>query len=138
MEAQEQKKLLTRPQIERLKALGSGLKVGRVLGERVLVKTVKPWTDMDRVEKEGHLVIPESVRQANEPKESTGVVVAVGDLMSEELLDVGTMVMFSVHAGWEFTIGGESGFRILDLKDVLCTLEQTEEEPTVVAPVKGD
>lgn len=136
---QDHKKVLTKPQVERLKALGSGLKVGKVIGDRVLVKTVKPWTDMDRVEKEGLLAIPQSAREANTPKESTGVVVGVGTEVSMySELEVGTMVMFSVHSGWEFAIGGEDGFRVLDTKEILCTLEQTEEDGAVVVPVKEE
>lgn len=136
MENAADKKLLTKPQVERLKALGSGLKVGRVLGDRVLVKTVKPWTDLDRVEQEGILVVPKDLKESYTPKESTGIVVATG--FAPMGLDVGTMVMFSMHAGSEFSVGGEEGFRILDAKDILCTLEQADVDPAIVVPVKED
>ena len=137
MDSQEHKQLITKPQVERLKALGSGLKVGRVLGDRVLVKTVAAWTDMDRVEKEGLLEIPKAVRDANTPKESSGVVIGVGSQLSQELA-IGDMVMFSMHAGSEFSVGGEEGFRILDSKEILCTLEQDGEEPVELIPVRGE
>lgn len=123
--------MLTKPQIQRLKQLTNGLEVGRVLGDRVLVKTVDPYTEMDRVEKEGLLVIPETAKEENSPLPTTGIVVAVGfnaqtNARGEPILTEGDMVMFSKYAGTDVFLN-EEAFRILDTKEILCTLVESKE-----------
>lgn len=152
MEVNELKAQL-KPQLSRLKALGEGIKVGRVLGSRVLVKTVKPFTDADRVEKEGLLYVPKAVKDENTPLPTTGVVIAVGDSVRcrncwqyksdhfersndkyEPLVAEGDMIMFSKFAGMDFMVANED-FRIVSTDEILCTLVDVEE---VVAEVAGD
>lgn len=135
MTSKELRETIVRPNVVRLKALGIGIKVDKVLGRRLLIKLVIPFTDMDRVEKEGLLALPESVKKANTPTPSTGVVVGHGHELTEEerqLVPEGVMVMFSRFAGTDFTVDEES-LRILDVSEVVCTLADTE---GVVVPVK--
>jgi co-chaperonin GroES (HSP10) len=140
--------LLPKPQLLRLKDMGvEGARVLEVVGNRILVKTVRPWTDMDRLEKEGLLAIPETAKDRNTPLPSTGIVLQLG----AELLDIkrtprnfdadgrmivqeGSMVMFSRLSGTDIGVGGESDLRILFLDDVYCTLTIPE---TGVLPVKS-
>lgn len=111
------------------------MRVGRVLGNRVLVAPVKPYTDMDRVEKEGLLVIPQAAREANTPKESTGIVIAVGDEAHHPALKEGTAIMFGKHSGFEILVDEEE-YRIIEVSDILCTIEF--DDPSVVVPVKEE
>lgn len=140
MTSAEVKAAIGKPAIARLKDLGKGLKVGRVLGPRVLVKTVIPMTDLDRIEKEALLVLPEHLKKSYTPAPSTGIVVATGPdcNFTEGGADVavGEMVMFSRFAGSDFNIGEEEGFRILDIKEILCVLEEIE--PGGITPVKAE
>lgn len=121
------------PQAARLKALGKGISVEHVLGNRVLVSTVIPYTDMDRLEEKGLLYIPETVKDKNTPLPSTGKVVALGEGVSKEdaaLLTQGILpdgslsyvgVLFSKFAGQDFMIQEES-FKIIAVEEILCTL----------------
>lgn len=77
-----QRNLLTKPQIERLKALGSGLQVEHVMGDRVLIKPVVPKTELDRLEQEGILFGPEDAKELNTPLPSVGVVMQRGTKVS--------------------------------------------------------
>lgn len=131
MDSKEVRATLTKPQIARLKQMTAGLRVGRVLGERVLVKLAIPYTEMDRLEKEGLVVIPETARDANTPMPTTGVVVATGEAVGE--LHEGDMIMFSKYAGTD-AIFNEEEFRILEEREVLCTLV-TDEPLAPVAPI---
>ena len=74
--------MLTKPQIERLKALSHGMAVEHVMGERVLVKPVTPKTDMDRLEQEGLLFMPEDAKEVNTPLPSVGVIMQRGTKVS--------------------------------------------------------
>lgn len=149
--------LIGKPQIARLKALGSGLKVGQVLGSRVLAIAVEPETEMDRVEQTGLIHIPKDVKKENTPMPTTGIViqcgpdipcricgrapwgtVGMGDLVHsfdgvdyrkeggfahpyEAGLHEGDMIAFPKFAGSEHIISEES-MRIMDFREVLCTL----------------
>lgn len=128
------KTVLTRPQIDRLKQLTNDLKVGYVLGDRVLVKLVEPFTDMDRVEKEGRLIIPETVKEANQPMPTTGVVVAIGAGVNSPYIAEGDMIMFSRFAGSDCYFN-EEHFRIMEIREVLCTLHETRPEVPTLAPI---
>lgn len=121
----------------------------------MLVKLVVPFTDMDRVEKAGLLVLPQTVKENNTPLASTGVIVKLGELfrsmpglyqMDEEdrirlgmdpkepppVLQEGTMVMFSRFAGSDVRVDEEQ-FRILDESEIMCTLTDVN---NVVTPIK--
>lgn len=138
MTPKETKATLQKPQMLRLKDLGGGMHVGRVLGNRVLVSPVKPHTEMDEVEKKGLLVIPETVREANTPKETTGLIVMVGSEVSDTdqmVLREGVAIIFGKYSGFEILVE-EEPFRIIDVEDILCTIEF--EDPTAVVPVRGD
>lgn len=134
MDSKEVRQQLSKAQVMRLKALGKGIKVGQVLGPRLLVRTVSPFTKMDEVEKKGILFIPETVRDQNTPLPTTGVIVAVGELerRDRDIFAEGVMVMFPKFSGMDFTVE-EEDFRILETREVLCTLEGVDE----VVPVKG-
>lgn len=139
MEEKHLQEVLGPPQIAKLKALGKGILIGKVLGMRVLVKTISPFTKMDEVEKQGLLYIPESVKQQNEPLPSTGIVLQVGEEVKQSpaysaVLTEGTAVMFSKFAGTSFVVEEETGFRVLDVSEIMCTLEIDE---GVLAPVAG-
>lgn len=147
MDSKELKQMLTKPQIAKLKQLTNDLQVGRVLGDRVLVKVVDPYTEMDEVEKKGLLVIPETVRDANQPMPTTGIVVAVGDITlvyddntgkGYKPVHEGDMVMFSKYAGSECYFNNEH-FRIMEVKEILCTLVEREgaSVPSVVPVIEG-
>jgi len=151
--------MLTKPQIQRLKQMTDGLEVGRVLGERVLVKLVTPYTDMTRVQKEGLLFIPETAEEANTPLPTTGIVVAVGRLTCHfcggpwhddqekgainiahdymGTIGEGDMLLFSKYAGTDVYLN-EEAFRIMDVKEVLCTLVEREAGVGAVIPINND
>lgn len=118
-----------KPQASRLKSLGLGIRVKAVLGKRILVKTVDPYTEMDRVEEQKLIHIPEKVKEANKPLPTTGFVVAHGHAMTEaeqQLLPIGAAVMFSKIAGSEWTMNNED-YRVIDLQEILGVLEMEEE-----------
>lgn len=119
----EVQKAIGKPQIARLKALGSGAHVQVVLGNRVLIKTITPWTEGDRVEKEGLLYLPEDVKKANTPLPSTGIVVQVGRGVSPEDAELleGAAVMFSKFAGSDFIVSEEE-YKILEVPEVMCVI----------------
>lgn len=119
----EVQKAISKPQLSRLKSLGEGLEVGAVMGNRVLIKKIQPFTDLDRVEKEGRLYIPPGVKKDNTPLPSTGIVIGIGrDVSAEDskLLD-DAAVLFSKFAGHDFVVEGED-LMILDVSEVLCTI----------------
>jgi co-chaperonin GroES (HSP10) len=149
MDQAQLKAAIGKPQMTRLKQIGAGIKVGQVLGSRVLVKTVVPRTDMDRVEEAGLLTLPKWVKKENTPLPTTGVVLLVGpdvpcrtcgELSREHLqldgndwsckynpaIKEGDMVMFPKFSGSDFTIENED-LRILEAAEVMCTLVDTEE-----------
>lgn len=126
--------LQNKPSVLKFKALSDGLAVKSVMGKRILVIPIESYTDMDRVEKSGKLFIPESVREKNQPPPSSGVVVQIGtgcdcdenkDENGELIVREGSMVLFSKYAGAEFIIDQKS-YKVLDLVEVLCTLEDTK------------
>lgn len=125
MTTKEQRAALTKPQMARLKEVGRGVKMGLVLGDRVLVQPIKPFTKADEVEKKGLLFIPETTKEANTPLPSTGIVMQNGEGTSSEWrldVPVGTAVMFSKYGGTVFIIE-QLEYRMFDTKDIMCTLE---------------
>ena len=123
-----------KPQSLRFKELGTGLRVGRVIGNRLLVKTVEDLTAMDQAQKSG-LYIPKAVKDANKPMPSKGVVVAVGEGASPEWHE-GDMVLFGKYTGTDFACN-EQDFRIVNADEVLCTLVDTDES-VVAVPTEGE
>lgn len=104
------------------------------------MKTVKPYTAMDRAKDSG-LHLPESAVKEHELMPSTGIIIELGNSLvtywynndtfekikePNEDFAVGDMIMFSRYAGTTFNIENED-FRILDVKEVMCKLEATEE-----------
>lgn len=147
MESKDLKTTLSRAQVTKLKALGAGIKVGKVMGRRVLVKLVIPHTAMDEVEKKGVLFIPETVKEANTPLPSTGVVVQIGQELKNDdytpkdsMVQEGDMVMFSRFAGTDFIVEQED-YRMLEEQEIMCTLVPADEEESLgslVAPIMAD
>jgi co-chaperonin GroES (HSP10) len=131
MEAKEHLAMLGKPEIEKLKAIGGGIKVARVCGRRLLVKPVTPFTEMDRLEKQGILYAPQTAKEANTPKPTVGVIVLVGDMVEGDFKE-GEGVMFTKFAGSDIMVENEA-FRIVHEDEILCTLDDTE---SVVVPVK--
>lgn len=128
--------LISNPQLHRLKDLGMGFKMGKVLGRRVLVQPVTPFTEMDRVEKEGLLYMPEKAKEQNTPAPTTGIVLQLGEeLLDEYKVDYddvpawpikpGDGVLFGKYSGIEATVGNVT-YRILNADDILCTIVDAE------------
>jgi len=156
MDQAQLKDAIGKPQLLRLKQLGSGIKVGKVLGARVLIMTVDPRTDLDRVEEEGIIMIPKWVKKENTPMPTTGVILEVGPELPCQLcgqpsfehsndewarcktysptLSPGDMVMFPKFSGSDFQVE-EQNLRIVESKEILCTLVDTQE---VLAEVSGE
>jgi co-chaperonin GroES (HSP10) len=131
------------------------------MGSRVLVKTVKPWTELDEVEKKGLIVAPDWVKKENTPLPTTGIVLMVGpdvvcgncghppsvahawenipmdyptDYCKEyqPSIQPGDMVMFPKFSGSDFNIEKED-LRILEAAEIMCTLVDVEGTLTEVA-----
>ena len=123
--------------------------MGKVLGSRVLIKTVAPRTEMDRVEQQGLVFIPKWVKKENSPMPTTGIVLAVGSDVQcaicgegglsgnhrddlaycasyTPIINEGDMVMFPKFSGSDFQIENED-LRIVDSKEILCTLVDTQQ-----------
>lgn len=140
MDQADLKSAIGKPHMIRLKQVGSGIKVGKVLGSRVLIKTVAPRTEMDRVEEQGLIVLPKWVKQENSPLPTTGLVLAVGPDCEQNhdptcdrffckcptIIQEGDMVMFPKFSGSDFQIENED-LRIVESKEILCTLVDTEQ-----------
>lgn len=105
-----------------LKELGAGLRVKKVLGERVLVRVVVPLTELDDYKKKG-LIIPQSVEKEYTPLPTTGIVVAAGE--DVKTIGEGDMVMFARLSGMDFTVS-EQSLRIINVKEILAVLEDTD------------
>lgn len=118
---EEMREAVGKPQALRLKALNRNMTVRRVLGTNVLVRTVKPWTQLDEVERKGLVYIPEAVKKANEPAPTTGVVMGLGEALNGELKE-GDMVMFSKYAGVDFHMQ-EDDYRLLPLENIMCVFD---------------
>ena len=80
------------------------------LGNRVLVLSA----GKDKTTASG-IIIPDSAVESNKPK--TGVIVAVGTKLEEEL-EIGMTVVFGKYAGFETTINKERHM-ILTVDDIL-------------------
>jgi co-chaperonin GroES (HSP10) len=141
------------------RVLGKGIEVHSVLGKRVLVSEIKPWTELDERNNrlmqagaptleapKGHYVNDTYVKTAEAPA-CTGFIVSVGDQVQHPLVREGGCVAFGNYAGTAFAVSQEA-FRILDLSEILFVLRSVEGEtmdsvhiPTredeVIGPVKA-
>ncbi len=124
----EARQLISTPQLNRLKDLGMGFKMGATLGRRVLVQPVEPFTEMDEVEKKGLLHIPESVKKQNTPLPTTGVVLSHGHLLTDQeraLMPEGCGIMFGKYSGTECVVAHVT-YRIVPFDEILCTVVDAE------------
>lgn len=138
---EELRGLVGRAEITKLKMLGTGLEVDRVLGRRVLIKEVEPETIMDRLEKEAVLVFTAQLKKDNTPRASTGIVVKVGEAyagLGMSPVEEGEMILFSKYAGVSFSVDEESGYRIIDENEIICTFKRAEKSDVMVLPVKAE
>lgn len=129
MDLKQLKAAIGKPQVEKLKAVGKGVRIGLVLGDRVLVKPIIPYTEMDEVEKKGLLYMPEQVKKDNTPLPSMGIVVQCGEGMFEHdavNLALGTGVLFSKFGGTDFVIDTVD-YKILDTAAIMATFVVEEE-----------
>jgi chaperonin GroES len=133
MISQEMKHLQAKRNSVRLRMLGSGLKVDKVFGERVLIKVVKPYTEMDRAKQAG-LALPQDAEERNTPLPSTGIVVMVGDGWYKSdthgtpdcPVAEGDMIMFSKYAGSDYRVD-EEDFKILSMSEVVARVVPAQE-----------
>lgn len=150
----EKRRLIPHEFCVTFKTLFRGLEVHRVLGERVLVDEVEPFTELDatqqRLAEMGlEFKAPEvfydahgNKKVAEKPRACTGIVIQVGDGIGGDDkasgLVEGAAVCFGAYAGTEYYIGGAK-FRILDISEILAVLRATEghELTEVIAPVKA-
>lgn len=124
---------IVKPSILRLKELGQGLRVGRVIGNRLLVRTVIDSTELDAIEKRGTLVIPKHLKDEYTPLPSKGVVVGIGEdvgyregTLGERAFEEGDMVLFGKYTGTDFRCN-EQNLRIINADEVLCVLIDTDQ-----------
>jgi|HubBroStandDraft_1064217.scaffolds.fasta_scaffold00148_47 co-chaperonin GroES (HSP10) len=141
MDLKDQIEQTVRPQALRLKELGKGLRVGRVIGNRLLVKTITDSTELDEIEKRGSLVIPKHIKKDYTPLPSKGIVVAVGEdvvhynIKGEPNFQEGDMVLFGKYTGTDFRCN-EEDLRILNAEEILCVLVDTDS--SVVGVLKDE
>lgn len=93
---------------------------------------------MDELEKKGLIYAPEDAKEKNTPLPTTGLVVEVGMGVGREMRDVlrpTTGVMFPKFSGSDFAIE-EEDYRILDVGEILCTLELEQVTPVAKRPGK--
>lgn len=127
-----------KPELEKLQVVFKGMRIGQVLGNRVLVEPADATTKMDELEEKarrgeaGGLYMPERDKERNTPRASQGIVLAVGNGVSakdEALLkdEYGNYkaVTFGQYSGGEW-IFEERVLRILELREVVAILEPIE------------
>lgn len=140
MNSAEQRQAVTRPQLMRLKDLGTGYAMKRVLADRVLIAPIEAFTDVDRLEKEGLIYAPTAVKDTNKPMPTTGKVIMVGPevpldpLNPAQMLVEGDVVMFSKYAGMDIELNGES-FKLLRYAEIACVIQETD--PGAITLVAG-
>jgi co-chaperonin GroES (HSP10) len=150
MTGEDLRKQISKPQVMRLQQIFEGLRVGDVLGDRVLVKAIKPLTKGDKLEaaaqagKPGGIYLPEDAKERNTPLPTTGFVLKIGDKVDREVIREGSMVMFGKYSGVDVMTSEfrddedkeKYSWRIMDTHEILCTLEAIEDSmESVVAPV---
>lgn len=120
MNSNEQRQSIGKPYLQKLKDLGMGLTMDRVLGDRVLIMPITPFTEMDKVEKAGLLFIPDSAKDTNAPPPTTGEVVMIGPDVNE-VVNVGEVVMFSRFAGMDIMLDNVS-MKLVHVNEIACVL----------------
>lgn len=119
MDSREQRQATIKPYLQKLKDLGAGLTMNRCLGTRVLIMPITPFTDMDRLEKEGLLIMPEKEKETNTPPPSTGEVLMIGPDVTS--VQVGEAVMFSRYAGMQIMLD-RANMLLVDEREIACVL----------------
>ncbi len=82
------------------------------IGARVLVKREEAQKT------KGGIYLPETAQE--KPKQ--GTIVAIGSEKTKDM-KVGDKVFFAAYAGSEVRVGGEEGYLILPMDEVLCVIE---------------
>lgn len=100
----------------RLRQLGDDLIIDTVYGNRCLVITVKPKTELDKYEALGLAVVN---KEEHTPRPSTGIIIQTGNQWSDPTTKIGDMVMFSRYGGADFKIG-DNEYRVLDFVEIFC------------------
>lgn len=130
MISEELRKKISNPEILRLQQVADGLKVGVMLGKRLLVEPVVPSTKIDELEKSGLLYAPSKAKEDNTPRPSTGIVLMVGNLCPKDgawaHLQPGAMILFNKFAPMAIAID-KRDLLIVGLDDIACTLEATDD-----------
>jgi co-chaperonin GroES (HSP10) len=121
MNSNEQRQALGKPYLQKLKDLGMGLSMDRVLGDRVLIMPITPFTEMDKVEKAGLLFIPDSARDINTPPPTTGEVIMVGPEVGS-VITIGEAVMFSRFAGMDIMLDNVA-MKLVHINEIACVLK---------------
>lgn len=119
MNTQEQKNAV-RPYVMKLKDLGMGIAMDRPLGDRVMIKPVDPFTDVDRLEKIGLLYAPANAKEQNTPPPTVGEILMIGPQVKD--VQVGEIVMFSRYAGMGITID-QGEYKLLHESEIACVLK---------------
>lgn len=130
MNSNEQRQALGKPYMQKLKDLGMGLSMDRVLGDRILIMPITPFTEMDKVEKAGLLFIPDSAKETNTPPPTVGEVVMVGpdvpfidlDNNTDQVVKVGEAVMFSRFAGMDIMLDNVA-MKLVHVNEIACVLK---------------
>lgn len=128
MNSNEQRQAVGKPYLQKLKDLGMGLEMDRVLGDRVLIMPITPFTEADRMEKAGLIVVPESVKDANIPPPTTGEVVMIGPEVNQEgqlpgsEINIGEFVMFSRFAGMDIMLDNVA-MKLVHANEIACVLK---------------
>jgi len=151
MEISENRRLIPNEYVICFKTLFRGLEVHRVLGDRVLVDEVIPFTEQDAVNERlakaapgKAIYAPEQFYDENnqrrvteKPKACVGVVITIGDGVTNAAIEEGSPVCFGMYSGTEYFIGG-ARFRILDVGEILAVLRAVKDHAItdVIAPVK--
>jgi co-chaperonin GroES (HSP10) len=125
MDHDQAKTIIGKPATARLKALGRGVTVRRVLGTRLLVRVLQSETEMDAVEKQGLLYIPEQIKKDNTPLPYMGVVVQLGEELQGSAPEVDDVVLFSKFSGTDVRLN-EQDFRIVEVNEVIAVLDVAE------------
>lgn len=142
---EERRRLIPNEYVIKFKQMFRGLEIDAVLGDRVLVDEVEPYTEVDAAMQRSGIVPPQAYYDANgtrrvteKPRACTGIVVTVGDGVTSSRIREGAAVCFGPHAGTEYYIGGAK-FRILDVSEILGVLRAVEGSALtdVIAPVKA-
>lgn len=125
---------LKKPELLKLKSIGFAQEIELVMGDRVVIAPVEAYTDMDRVEQEGKLVIPESVREKNQPKPTTGVIVKIGP--DVKFMQAGMMVVFPMYHGHTIRIDNVE-YIVMHEAEIMLVLKPVGEENLVEYVVEG-